>query len=169
VEPRGQHELAAESRVTRGLISFELVLYVAVGVLLAVAAGLVLVGTVSGLFHELDNGSGAVDTAVIVLDRILLALIVAELVYTLRFVIRTHEIAVEPFLYIGLIAVVRRILIVTAEFERGPQTGRAATNLLLEFGVLGLLVPGLAIAVFLVRRSRGSGPPALEAATEPVP
>ena len=105
----------------------------------------------------------------IVLDRILLALIVAELVYTLRFVIRTHEIAVEPFLYIGLIAVVRRILIVTAEFERGPQTGRAATNLLLEFGVLGLLVPGLAIAVFLVRRSRGAGPPALAAATEPVP
>jgi uncharacterized membrane protein (DUF373 family) len=162
-------EHAAESSVTRGLISFELVLYVAVGVLLAVAAGLVLVGTVSGLVRELHHGSGAVDTAVVVLDRILLALIVAELVYTLRFVIRTHEIAVEPFLYIGLIAVVRRILIVTAEFERGPQTGRAATNLLLEFGVLGLLVPGLAIAVFLVRRSRRGWPPPLEAATEPVP
>jgi len=29
-------------------------------------------------------------------------------------VLRTHEIVVEPFLYIGLIAVVRRILIVTA-------------------------------------------------------
>jgi hypothetical protein len=41
--------------------------------------------------------------------------------YTLRFVLRRHEIAVEPFLYIGLIAVVRR----------------------------------MAIAVFLVRRSRG--------------
>ena len=36
-----------------------------------------------------------------VLDRVLLALIVAELVYTLRYVLRTHQIAVEPFLYIG--------------------------------------------------------------------
>ena len=49
MEPTGDHELAAESRVTRGLISFELILYVAVGVLRAVAAALVLVGTVSGL------------------------------------------------------------------------------------------------------------------------
>src|SRR4051812_7650018 len=158
-----------EPLISRGLVSFELFLYVAVGVLLAVAAAFILVGTVSGFVRELHHGGGAVDTAVLVLDRVLLALIVAELVYTLRFVIRTHEIAVEPFLYIGLIAVVRRILIVTAEFERGPQTGRAATNLLLEFGVLGLLVPGLAIAVFLVRRSRRGWPPALEAATEPVP
>jgi uncharacterized membrane protein (DUF373 family) len=103
------------------------------------------------------HGSGAVDSGVVVLDRILLALIVAELAYTLRFVVRTHEIAVEPFLYIGLIAVVRRILIVTAQLERGPRTGSAATNLLLELGVLGLLVPALATGVYLVRRGRALG------------
>jgi len=136
------------------LISFELALYAAVGVLLAVAATFILVGTVSGIVHALMNGGGAVDAGVIVLDRILLALIVAELAYTLRFVVRTHEIAVEPFLYIGLIAVVRRILIVTAQLERGPHVGSAATNILLELGVLGLLVPSLAIAVHLVKRPR---------------
>ncbi|MGH4015602.1 MAG: phosphate-starvation-inducible PsiE family protein [Pseudonocardiaceae bacterium] len=52
------------------------------------------------------------------LDRILLALIVAGLAYTLRVVIERHEIAAEPFLLIGVIAAVRRILIVTAEFEQ---------------------------------------------------
>ena len=151
---------ALEPLVARGLVFFELFLYIAVAILLAVAAAFVLVGTFSGLVRELHHGNGAIDVAVIVLDRILLALIVAELVYTLRFVLRTHEIAVEPFLYIGLIAVVRRILIVTAQFERGPGNGRAATNLLLEFGVLGLLVPALATAVFLVRRARpGEGQP----------
>ncbi|MBA3841315.1 MAG: phosphate-starvation-inducible PsiE family protein [Actinobacteria bacterium] len=62
------------------------------------------------------------------LDRVLLALIVGALLHTLRFVVRTHEIAVEPFLYIGLIAVVRRILIVTAQLERGAPSGRALTN-----------------------------------------
>jgi uncharacterized membrane protein (DUF373 family) len=129
----------------------------------------VLIGTVSGVVRELDHGSGAVNTAVVVLDRVLLALIVAELVYTLRFVIRTHEIAVEPFLYIGLIAVVRRILVLTAEFERGPHTGPAATNLLLEFAVLGLLVPGLATAVFLVRRGRATDSRTVEPMGQPVP
>jgi len=99
------------------------------------------------------NPVGAALIAVIVLDRILLTLIVAELVYTLRFVLRTHEIVVEPFLYIGLIAVVRRILIVTAGFERTSLSGRALTNLLLELGLLGLLVPALAAAIFLVRRA----------------
>jgi uncharacterized membrane protein (DUF373 family) len=138
----------------RGLTASEVVLYASVGLLLAAAGILVLAGTASGLVRELHHGAGAVDVAVLVLDRVLLALIVAELLYTLRFVVRTHEIAVEPFLYIGLIAVVRRILIVTAQLERGTPSGRALTNVLLEFGILGLLVPALAGAVYLVSRSR---------------
>jgi uncharacterized membrane protein (DUF373 family) len=144
--------------IGEGLVSFELVLYAFVGLLLGVAGVLILVGTLSGLAHGLGHDRGSVDVAIFVLDRVLLALIVGELLYTLRFVVRTHEIAVEPFLYIGIIAVVRRILIVTAQFERSPQTGRALTNTLLEFGLLGLLVPALAVAVFLVRRSRKPEP-----------
>jgi uncharacterized membrane protein (DUF373 family) len=145
-----------ELRVADGLVRFEFVLYSAVGILLAAAAAFILAGTVSGLVHSVAQHRDSVDAGVVVLDRVLLTLIIAELVYTLRFVVRTHEIAVEPFLYIGLIAVVRRILIVTAQFERGPNTGRAATNLLLELGVLGLLVPALAVAVWFVRRGRRS-------------
>lgn len=150
-----------EPGVSRSLIRFEFVLYTAVGLLLAVAACFILAGTVSGLVRAALHHGGGVDAGVVVLDRILLTLIIAELVYTLRFVVQTHEIAVEPFLYIGLIAVVRRILIVTAQLERGPNVGRAATNLLLELGVLGLLVPSLALAVWLVRRGRrlDSSPP----------
>ena len=101
-----------------------------------------------------SDGAGTIHIAVLVLDRVLLALIVGELLYTLRFVVRTHEIAVEPFLYIGLIAVVRRILIVTAQFEGNGTGGRALTNTLLEFGLLGLMVPAIAAAIWLVRRSR---------------
>jgi uncharacterized membrane protein (DUF373 family) len=149
------------SRIGDGLASFEVVLYASVGLLLGLAGIFILAGTVSGLARGVVHGHGSVDVAILVLDRVLLALIVGELLYTLRFVVRTHEIAVEPFLYIGIIAVVRRILIVTAQFERGPLTGRALTNTLLEFGLLGLLVPALAVAVFLVRRSRGE--PALAA------
>ena len=154
VERSRRHRSALNDQLGRGLSVFEVVLYASVGLLLAAAGILVLVGTVSGLIRELHHGAGAVDVAVLVLDRVLLALIVGELLFTLRFVVRTHEIAVEPFLYIGLIAVVRRILIVTAQLERGAPSGRALTNILLEFGILGLLVPALAGAVFLVSRSR---------------
>jgi len=65
------------------LVFFEVVLYVAVSLLLAATAVLVLTGTVSGTAHAVDQGRGAVEIAVLVLDRILLTLIVAELVHTL--------------------------------------------------------------------------------------
>ncbi len=146
------------ARLLGGLVRFEEVLYAAVAILLAVAAVLVLVGTVHELAHAISTGAGAVNTAVTILDRILLTLIIAELVYTLRFVLRTHEIVAEPFLFIGLIAVVRRILIVTAQFEHPAVSGRGLTNLLLELGLLGFLVLALATALALIRHHRLSTP-----------
>ncbi len=150
--PEARPEPAAPGQLISVLVRFELLLYGAVAVLLAVAAAFVLAGTAHEIAHALSAGSGAVTTGVTILDRILLTLIVAELVYTLRFVLRTHEIAVQPFLVIGLIAVVRRILIVTAQFERPPAAGRALTNLLFELGLLGFLALALAVALALVRR-----------------
>ncbi len=46
----------------------------------------------------------------------------------LLFVVLRGEIVVEPFLFVGLIAVVRRILIITAELERQSPSGRTLTN-----------------------------------------
>ena len=39
-----------------------------------------------------------------------------------------HEIFAEPFLFIGLIAVVRRVLVVTAEFEQPQATAQAPAS-----------------------------------------
>lgn len=150
--PEGSPTRESGRGLLAGLVGFEVLLYTAVALLLAAAAVLVLVGTVDELAHGISKGQGSVNLAVTVLDRILLTLIIAELVYTLRFVLRTHEIAVEPFLFIGLIAVVRRVLIVTAQFERPPAGGRALSDLLLELGLLGFLALALSTAVFLVRR-----------------
>lgn len=148
----GPHPAARRPLLFEGLLGFETLLYAAVGLLLATAAVFVLVGTVHEIAHAISTSAGAVSTAVTVLDRVLLTLIIAELLYTLRFVLRTHEIVVEPFLFIGLIAVVRRILIVTAQFERLPSGGRPLTNFLLELGLLGFLAVALAVAVRLVRQ-----------------
>ena len=138
-------------------------LYVIVGLLLLTAAVLVVVGTVKGLIDAINAHQNAVNTGVVVLDRVLLILIVAELLHTLRFVVLRGQIVVEPFLFVGLIAVVRRILIITAELERQTPAGRASTNLLLELGLLGFLTLALGAAIYMVRR----GGPAKRDESEP--
>jgi len=150
-----------EPRFTTGvrtaLAWSEEALYIVVGLLLLAAGVLVVVGTISGLISSIDTHQSAVNIGVVLLDRILLTLIVAELLHTLRFVVLRGEIVVEPFLFVGLIAVVRRILIITAELERQAPGGRALTNQLLELGLLGVLTLALAIAIYLVRRSGPGG------------
>lgn len=125
--------------------------YIAVGVMLAVAAILVLAGTVSGLVNAVDDGGDTVQVGLQVLDRLLLLLIIAELLHTLRLVIDEGEIQAEPFLLIGLIAVVRRVVVVTANIEQLPA-GEALRNFLLELGILGGLALAFGGAIYLLRR-----------------
>ena len=70
---------------------------------------------------------------------------------TIGVVVRENEIVAQPFLLIGLIAVVRRILLVTAETERVSDP-EEFMNLLIELGVLTALVISLAAALYFTRR-----------------
>ena len=88
--------------------ALETSLYVVVGLLLAVAGVLLLFDAGEGLVAGLAKGQPAGELGLRVLDRILLLLIIAELLYTLQLVIARGEIATEPFLFIGIIAVVGR-------------------------------------------------------------
>jgi uncharacterized membrane protein (DUF373 family) len=146
-----------EPRLTTGvrnaLAWIEEGLYIIVGLILLAAAVLVVVGTVSGMVHDIRTRQSAVNIGIVLLDRILLLLIVAELMHTLRYVVLRGRIVVEPFLFVGLIAVVRRVLIITAELEQQTPSGRALTNQLLELGLLGFLALALGVAIYLVRRS----------------
>jgi uncharacterized membrane protein (DUF373 family) len=131
-----------------GLAAVQSSLYLVVGALLVVAAAFTLVGTIT----DVIEGSGSrriADTGVFILDRVLLIFIIAELLYTLRLVDVGGKILVEPFLFIGLIAVVRRVLVITAEFERSGQ----AVDFLIQIGALSALTLVLTAAIFLIRRS----------------
>lgn len=159
VQPPDRHtgEPGFTVAVRRGLVGIEETLYIVVGLALVAAAVLVVVGTVTGVVHAINHRVGAVNTGILLLDRILLLLIVAELIHTLRFVVLRGKIVVEPFLFVGLIAVVRRVLIITAELEHQNLSGHALTNQLLELGLLGFLALSLAVAIYLVRRSGPAG------------
>jgi uncharacterized membrane protein (DUF373 family) len=138
--------------VQTGIGGAELAIYLAAATLLLVAAGFVLVGAVMDLV-EGSKSRNISDAGVFTLDRILLLFIIAELLYTLRLVILGGgQILVEPFLFIGLIAVVRRILVVTAEFE--GQRGRSqTTDFILQIGGLAGLAFVLTLAIYLLRKS----------------
>jgi hypothetical protein len=139
---------ALTNRLARG---FEVALYAIAVVGLAVAAVLMLIGGVKAVIHAAALKSSTLEAGVLLLDHILLILIIAELAYTIRSV-QYHEIQAEPFLYVGLIATIRRILIVTAQLEQ-PRSDQAVNRLLLQLGVLALLVLAIAAAIFLVRYS----------------
>jgi uncharacterized membrane protein (DUF373 family) len=144
--PRLSHRVGALVDV------FETLIYAIAFLLLVAAAVLVVIGgveaVVQAVTHKVDPLTGGVQ----VLDRVLMVLIVAEIAATLRAVLLYHEIAAEPFLFIGLIACVRRILIVTAATEE-VHSDKQLNRLLLELGALGLLVIGIALAIFMIRSS----------------
>src|SRR6201993_286289 len=138
---------------------FETVIYAIAFLLLVSAAVLVVIGGVEAVVQAATHKVDTLQGGVLVLDRVLMVLIVAEIAATLRAVLLYHEIAAEPFLFIGLIACVRRILIVTAQTEQ-VHSDKQLNRLLLELGALGLLVIGIATAIFLLRFSGRRAAPA---------
>lgn len=139
-------------RVGELVDSFETLVYALAFLLLVAAAVLVVIGGIEAVAEAAGHKVDTLQGGVLVLDRVLMVLIIAEIAATLRAVLLYHEIAAEPFLFIGLIACVRRILIVTAATEQ-VHSDKQLNRLLLELGALGLLVIGIAVAIFLVRVS----------------
>lgn len=85
--------------IRRGISGVETAVYLIVGVLLILAALLTVGGTLVEAVEAIF-GAGAfepIPTGILVLDRVLLVFIVAELLYTLRLVLYRGEILAEPF------------------------------------------------------------------------
>jgi hypothetical protein len=139
-----------------GLSRVETVIYLIVAVLLVVGAALTLIGTIQDLLKA-SRSRAISDTGLFLLDRILLLFIVAELLYTLRLVGLRGRVLVEPFLFIGLIAVVRRVLVITAQADM-KQGGAKAIDFLIEMGAMSVLALVLAIAIHLLRHSATQQP-----------
>ena len=128
----------------------ERVVYYGAALFLLVTIVMVFLSVIAGLRDVAE--AGLLQTALEILDKVLLIFIFAELLSTISTTIREREITAEPFLLIGLIAVVRRILAVTVSIEQALGTPRFQ-DLLLELGVLTALVITLSIALYFTRRS----------------
>jgi uncharacterized membrane protein (DUF373 family) len=148
----GAGEGRVRTWVARGFTRVEDVVYVGLGVLLAGTA-LVLLGTGVLEFARALVGGVLPGHVVELLDRILLILMIVEFLYTVQVSLRDHALVPEPFLIIGLIAVTRRLLVLTAEFGRLVQSGDVSLRTaMLELGLLSLMMLILVVSLVLLRR-----------------
>jgi hypothetical protein len=126
--------------------------YLGIGLLLAASAIALLVTTGSMFVRSALEGMLA-GRVVALLDQILLVFMIVEILYTVQISFREHALIPEPFLIVGLIAGIRRILVLTAEFgELLSKGGDVFRNAMLELGLLTLMVLALVGALVLVRK-----------------
>jgi uncharacterized membrane protein (DUF373 family) len=123
------------------------VVTLAVGVVLVVLAAILLVAGVADFAHAARPVAAAAET---LLDQILLVLILVEVVHTVVISLRSHRLVAQPFIVIGLISVVRRILLVLTPVA-GAHSQVSTSELALLIAMVAVFVGGL-IAVGLYEK-----------------
>lgn len=144
--------------IARGFSRVEDVVYVGLAVILAASAVVLLVdGAVAFVSAVVERALPA--QVVALLDRILLILMIIEILYTVQVSLREHTLVPEPFLVIGLIAGIRRLLVLTAEVsEMLAGGGTLFRNAMIELGLLTVMVVALVASLAVLRR-RNAPPP----------
>lgn len=131
----------------------ESVVLIAITVVLIMLAIVLLFDSVVTMWKDVANGS-VNHAGVEILNSVLLVMMIMEIVYTVKMSLESHSLCAEPFLIIGAIAAVRRMLVITAESAHLELTNPVAfQSILMELGLLGFLVMAIALSVFILRRS----------------
>ena len=138
--------------VVQTLSSVEDIVYVGLGLLLTIAALTLLIIALKSMVAALWNRALG-GQIVNLLDQILLILLVIELLYAVQVSFRERGLIAEPFLVVALIAVIRRILVLTAEVPKLQEAGEVAfRHAMLELGVLTVMVLVLVGSLIMLQR-----------------
>jgi len=141
------------SRAAAFLKQTESVVLFGIAVVLAILAILLLFYTVYALYLAVTTGRIR-DQAIEILDSILLVMMTMEIVYTVTLSIESHKLVAEPFLIVGAIAAIRRMLVITAQSTALESNIPAFQNTLLELGLLAVTIILIAWAVYILRKSQ---------------
>jgi uncharacterized membrane protein len=148
--------ILATSRV---FLRVEYVVYTALGGLLALVAVVTLIRACLATLLNIVHWS---DTAGIfgVIDDLLFVLMLVEILHTVRVSIQSGTLNAEPFLIVGLIASIRRVLVITLESsgttkngEWSPDTAGVFRASMTELAVLSILILVMVVSIYLIRRS----------------
>jgi predicted nucleic acid-binding protein len=136
----------------RILEAFESIAYLTIAFGLSVPVVMLVIFAVGNMLEVAQDG--ILDTALDVLDGLLLAFIFVELINTIRIATGLGERGIfiaEPFLLVGLVAVVRGILLLTADLHQ-VRSMEEVRILLMEVGILAILLGVLTITLYYARR-----------------
>jgi len=147
-KPRGMaHYLALVER-------FVLIM---IAIVLSVLAVLLLGSGVVALVKSVLEGTIR-EQAIEILDTVLLVMMTMEIVYTVTLSLESHTLVAEPFLVIGAIAAIRRILVITAESTKMVTTDPTAfRSTLIELALLAVIVLAMAGSIYVLRKSQAVG------------
>ena len=141
-------------------------IYAALGVLLALTAVMALVDA-AGMTLKAVTSIGAAAQLLDVVDRLLFLLMLVEILHTVRVSMRSGRLTCEPFLIVGLIASIRRVLVLTLQTaeqmhatEWNAQKEALFRASMIELGVLAGLILVMVVSIFLLHRARDSDEPA---------
>jgi phosphate starvation-inducible membrane PsiE len=128
-----------------------------IAVVLSALAVLLLGAGVIALVQAVMAGSIR-DQAIEILDTVLLVMMTMEIVYTVTLSLESHTLVAEPFLVIGAIAAIRRMLVITAESTKLEVSNPDAfRNTLIELFLLAIIVIAMAASIYILRRSQSAG------------
>ncbi len=138
----------------------EAAIYVMLGILLCATALLGVFGAGHLLCLGIKDWSGT--SAIFqLIDRLLLVLMLIEILHTVRISIRSHMLVVEPFLVVGLIATIRRMLVLTLQaedFTRAEKWMQGGKQLfqasMIELIVLSVMIGILVFSIRAMRKTR---------------
>ena len=142
----------------------EVVIYAVLGVILSLAAIFALFSACQALWQGLAAGAST-KTVGEGIDRLLVVLVLVEILHTVRISVRSHTLVTEPFLIVGLIATIRRMLVITLDAANLTSAANWAADgqarlraSMFELGLEGVIVIVLVISIYILRKS----PPPLE-------
>jgi uncharacterized membrane protein (DUF373 family) len=133
------------------------IVYVGLGLLLTITAFTLLVIALKSVLLSLWNralGGQVVE----LLDQILLVLLIIELLYTVQVSFRERALLAELFLLVALIAVIRRVLVLTAEVPKLSEAGEIVfRHAMLELGILAIMVVVLVASLIALQKQAKRG------------
>ncbi len=116
--------------------------------------GLAIVIVINTLYKAIWGNSGNVfESTTYILDRLLLVLIVLEILWTIITYLESHKVPLEPFLYVGIITSIRKLLILGAEVEIS-HLREELKYLAIDMGINVTVIIVLVIGLYLIRKSR---------------
>jgi uncharacterized membrane protein (DUF373 family) len=133
--------------------------YVLLGAFLALAALLAFGVAGVALWQSVADWNGT-QGILRIIDSLLFTLMLVEILHTVRASMKSGGLTCEPFLVVGLIASIRRVLVITLQSSETTKVGMTDESeklfraSMMELIVLAILISVMVVAIWILQKAR---------------